>query len=623
MKIWKLSHGTADFTAEERQEFLDAHLAVMHRDTGKRQGEAFQNAAVNTVFYLCHGNESIELLGQFTSQAEPNRKGAGWLQRTYRILKRGNQAGGYNGQKFGWSPNYNSTFMEVKDDGLDSFESKLLRPYFNMDLKELAALADQGIDQPLQGYSARQMQDSQSDSRLESCVNRIYYGPPGTGKTYTVARLLESEYEQRVSTLPLEQWRQQFIAENIAGLMWWEGLVAALYDLGGTAKVRQLTDHPFIKAIARKKGRTGNIQDTIWTILSERAVLDSETVNMKQRFSPAVFDKSTDAVWRFAGDWREACADILAQVDTLQKGPQENGIVKRYTFVTFHQSYGYEEFVEGLRPVLMDEAQEGDVQYEIRPGAFKELCDKARQSPEKRFAIVIDEINRGNISKIFGELITLIEPDKRDPLNGDGPLFEVTLAYSGERFSVPANVDVYGTMNTADRSLALLDMALRRRFEFSPLLPDPDLLRDIEVHTEAGQINLPRMLSRINQRIEALYDRDHCIGHAYFMRLAAVPSAQRFRELQIIFRKRIVPLLEEYFFEDWQKIRLVLGDNQKQAEAHQFIRESLNHDEQLTHLFGSDVDFDEYAITHRYDVQDSAFAEPRAYIGIYQTITPE
>src|SRR5699024_9985809 len=124
--------------------------------------------------------------------------------------------------------------------------------------------------------------------------------------------LLRSEYEQPVFTLPPEQWRQQFIAENIAGLKWWEGLAAALYDLGGTAKVRELADHPFIKAIARKKGRTSYIQDTIWTTLSERAVPDSETVNMKQRFGPAVFDKSADAVWRFAGDWEEACADIFA-----------------------------------------------------------------------------------------------------------------------------------------------------------------------------------------------------------------------------------------------------------------------------------------------------------------------
>src|SRR5690606_34164038 len=120
---------------------------------------------------------------------------------------------------------------------------------------------------------------------------------------------------------------------------------------------------------------------------------------------------------------------------------------KRFSFVTFHQSYGYEEFVEGLRPVLDGDADAGEIQYEIRPGVFKELCRRARLAPDQRFAMVIDEINRGNISKIFGELITLIEIDKRE---GAEDAISATLPYSGDSFSVLANVDIIGTMNTAD-----------------------------------------------------------------------------------------------------------------------------------------------------------------------------
>ena len=262
---------------------------------------------------------------------------------------------------------------------------------------------------------------------------------------------------------------------------------------------------------------------------------------------------------------------------------------------------------------------------------FKELCRKARQSPDQRFAMVIDEINRGNISKIFGELITLVEADKRDPLDGSSPPAEVTLAYSGEKFSVPANVDIIGTMNTADRSLALLDTALRRRFEFVPLMPDTRAEKDpadpdsaplaaLVVTTDAGVIDIRLLLQRMNERIEALYDRDHCIGHAYFTHLWRKPDGQeRFAALTDTFRNRIVPLLEEYFFEDWQKIRLVLADNQKRDPQAQFIIEAEDHGQDLTALFGNDHGLDVYATKRRYALQENAFFNPLAYIGVYQS----
>ena len=305
----------------------------------------------------------------------------------------------------------------------------------------------------------------------------------------------------------------------------------------------------------------------------------------------------------------------LMQLLKEEYGYEEDGEdAPRYRFVTFHQSYGYEEFVEGLRPVLHDEGSAGEVRYEIRAGVFKKLCEQAREEPEQRFAMVIDEINRGNISKIFGELITLIEPDKRE---GAENAVTVTLPYSGDKFSVPANVDIIGTMNTADRSLALLDTALRRRFDFVELLPDASTLA--QVRDANGVIDVPQMLERINERIEVLYDREHCIGHAYFMALHSVPDGvARFEKLADIFRNRILPLLEEYFFEDWQKIRLVLGDNQK-PKALQFITESDSPEQDLQRLFGNDHSLD-YAAKRRYRVQEAAFDNPAAYIGIYQPL---
>jgi len=175
--------------------------------------------------------------------------------------------------------------------------------------------------------------------------------------------------------------------------------------------------------------------------------------------------------------------------------------------------------------------------------------------------LIIDEINRGNVSRIFGELITLIEPSKRA---GAEEALEAMLPYSKERFSVPNNVYLIGTMNTADRSLAGLDIALRRRFEFVEMPAQPELLADVDVEG----IDIEAMITVMNQRIEVLLDRDHHLGHAYFMPLIADPSLKR---LSAIFRNQILPLLQEYFFEDWERIRWVLNDQHKQGAGHCFV----------------------------------------------------
>ncbi len=642
LAIWKLSHGNPPvFTDAERLQFRNESLAVMDRNTNApgpgaqqkgKQGKDFAEAPVGTLFFLCHGN-SPQLIGQLTSEATPCAKGDGWLQRSYRVLKPAQRNDRYTSNSKMWSPQGNSTFWQVGANDLPEFESTLLKPYFGTDLAELAALAGEPIEVtgPGGGISPVPAPVAAKASKpVGAPLNRIYYGPPGTGKTFTLTRLLKKDYEQAMHSVSPEEWRNQVIAEKIAVLKWWEGAAAALYDLGGKAKVAEIAEHRFILAITAANGSNRNVRQTLWRTLQNHTVDESTTVKMKKRLSPAVFDKTSDSVWQFAGDWQDACADLIALVDQLKAGQQDAVTVQRYSFVTFHQSYGYEEFVEGLRPVLNGDADAGEVEYEIRPGVFKELCRKARQAPDQRFAMVIDEINRGNISKIFGELITLIEADKRDPLDGTPPPAEVTLAYSGEKFSVPANVDVIGTMNTADRSLALLDTALRRRFDFVALMPDtrpepdstdPDSapLAGLVVTLESGIIDIRRMLERMNERIEALYDRDHCIGHAYFTHLRNKADGQeRFEALSDTFRNRIVPLLEEYFFEDWQKIRLVLADNQKTDPQVQFIIEIEDHEQDLTALFGNDHGLDVYATKRRYALLGEAFFNPLAYIGVYQ-----
>ncbi|MFV5383794.1 McrB family protein [Acinetobacter junii] len=319
-------------------------------------------------------------------------------------------------------------------------------------------------------------------------------------------------------------------------------------------------------------------------------------------------------------------------------------------FVTFHQSFSYEDFVEGIRAETNDQ---GNLRYEVKSGIFKEICELTKTTefrsilgkefgrgyilqavssdvltvkkpngnlihlsvdlanlllesvaeekisiedlsektaldkldnnhgllepyivngynsvwanliklvlefrnqnnqPTKPHVLIIDEINRGNISRIFGELITLIEATKRA---GADEALSVTLPYSKEEFAVPDNVYIIGTMNSSDRSLTGLDIALRRRFTFIEMPPQPNLLRDMSVEG----VDIERLLTVINQRIEILIDRDHCIGHANFMVLKEQPTLEN---LAHIFKQKIIPQLQEYFFDDWAKINLVLNGN--------------------------------------------------------------
>ena len=225
-------------------------------------------------------------------------------------------------------------------------------------------------------------------------------------------------------------------------------------------------------------------------------------------------------------------------------------------FVTFHQSYGYEDFVEGIKV----KEDKGQLKYPVVAGVFKRFCKSAKDNPTKNYVLIIDEINRGNISKIFGELITLIEESKRV---GKAEALEIILPHSqNEKFGVPENLYIIGTMNSSDRSLTSVDIALRRRFEFIEMQPQPEVLEDIAIQGLGGNA-VSNILEVMNNRIKVLLDRDHCIGHAYFTELKPTSEKEKatVQELMKIFEKRIIPLLQEYFFDDWSKINLVLGNN--------------------------------------------------------------
>jgi 5-methylcytosine-specific restriction endonuclease McrBC GTP-binding regulatory subunit McrB len=196
-------------------------------------------------------------------------------------------------------------------------------------------------------------------------------------------------------------------------------------------------------------------------------------------------------------------------------------IKERVKFITFHQSFGYEDFIEGFRP-----NKEGNIV--LIDGIFKEICKEAIEDKQKNYYLVIDEINRGNISKIFGELITLIEENKRDKL-------EITLPYSKELFKIPSNLYIIGTMNSTDKSIALIDIALRRRFTFLKMKPNASLIN----YSKAKKI-----FENLNQYILNTLGEDYQIGHSYFMDIGDE------NDLEFVLEYKIKPLLEEYFYGD-------------------------------------------------------------------------
>ena len=275
-------------------------------------------------------------------------------------------------------------------------------------------------------------------------------------------------------------------------------------------------------------------------------------------------------------------------------------------FITFHQSYSYEDFVEGIRPTLAtkDSEDNKDLKYTIHSGIFKKICERARNDKDKNYVLIIDEINRGNISKIFGELITLLEPSKR---LGETEELKIRLAYSGEEFGVPKNLYILGTMNTADRSIALLDIALRRRFNFIEMPPRYELLKQ-KIEVKNDKIELQELLKAINTRIEFLLDKDHLIGHSYFINI------KTFEDLKEIFRNSIIPLLQEYFYDDFEKIREVLniGDNNDSFIIKKEIPQNFS-DTLKTRLEKKSV----------YEINEKAFEEDKNYINIYTLKTKD
>lgn len=414
--------------------------------------------------------------------------------------------------------NYNSEILSIIKDEIQNYRYEGLH-LFEQFLDELLFQNIKPMKQPL---------------------NQILYGPPGTGKTYKLNKEFFTQFIIKESS----QTREQYLTDFVSSLSWWQIITIVLLDLK-QAKVQNIYKHELIK-IKESISNSKTVIPTIWGQLQSHTVLDCPNVNVEKRQQPLYFFKDENSLWRIENDVLE---DLYPEAISLYNSyvnyqPSPDKIIKNYEFVTFHQNFSYEDFIEGIKPNLED--NDGEVSYKIEPGVFKRISERAKNDPNNSYALFIDEINRGNVSQIFGELITLIEEDKRI---GNSEELYVTLPYSKEKFGVPSNLYIIGTMNTADRSVEALDTALRRRFSFEEMTPKYDLdeLKQSIFGFSAGEI-----LKTINARIEQLIDRDHAIGHAYFINKTEETIVDSFY-------RNIIPLLQEYFFGDYGKIGLVLG----------------------------------------------------------------
>jgi 5-methylcytosine-specific restriction endonuclease McrBC GTP-binding regulatory subunit McrB len=385
--------------------------------------------------------------------------------------------------------------------------------------------------------------ESNNEKSMKLATNQILYGPPGTGKTFYLKDQLFDNYTSKQTSIS----KEQHFETVINSCSWWQVIAIALLDLG-KSKVSDIFEHEWIQ----KKSSLSNsktVRPTLWGQLQSHTINECEHVNVSNRQQPLLFNKTEDSYWEILEDEvKELVPELYDLKDSVEiYNPDPDTIIKNYDFVTFHQSFAYEDFIEGIKPISPEEGEEAkDLGYTIEDGVFKKLCLKAKKDPNNRYAIFIDEINRGNVSAIFGELITLIEIDKRKDTKNE---ISIKLPCSKKEFSVPSNIDIYGTMNTADRSVEALDTALRRRFEFKEMMPDYTVIENEEVE----EVKLSEVLETINQRIELLVDRDHTIGHSYFV------GVNTTKKLVSALNNKIVPLLQEYFYGDYGKIGLVLG----------------------------------------------------------------
>lgn len=588
--FWKISHGKAGGMSEQDHVWLleNSYVAQgygLESDEGKSQGKKFKTIRKGDYFYLVR-NSKIVLLGRFVSDVAENVPSHrlsidGWFMRKFESIKNITEqdfaSSKVDGSQF-WKPQGYSTVYQIPASELNEFESAILKPAFGTSLHDISVNSNN---------MGQNKMDKANPSIPSQPLNRIMYGPPGTGKTYNTVRealkIIEGTdnpvgvYEEqkvrfdalrRSGQIAFVTFHQSFSYEDFV-----EGIRAETTNGQLSYKIKDgifkqiSTAALFSKIVWKVAGEIGfgdlyaEFLKVVRTKLPEGFPIVS--LQGKKLSIVSVSKKGTLQISHEGSLVKHAVGKErlrklyeshpttvdLAKITSMEKGITSiiggSNVTAYWAVLNAFLKFKNQNIDE---LTLAQSENQDYIEYDDMKGRILS-ADSPHYSDGKPYVLIIDEINRGNTSRIFGELITLIERTKRI---GSAETIEVMLPYSNELFAVPDNLYIIGTMNTADRSLALVDTALRRRFDFIEMMPDLKALDNLIV----DGVNVRLMLECINDRIEHLYDREHTIGHAFFIGLNAQSSIA---EMGKIFKNKILPLLEEYFFENWDKITKILG----------------------------------------------------------------
>lgn len=585
-KVFKVSMSHRSLDDEAYSYFMENNLIVVHKDTNamatssQTQGDDFANLmGINDYFYLCRGNRNLELIGKVTSNSTPcelDQFGeTGWLQRSFEIVSEVTKEGSYEDASKWWTPNFNSTLIAIPRNEIALANDVIFKPFFNTEF----------IINKAQTNSNSKL-DKENKPPMELPLNNILYGPPGTGKTYNTInkaiKIVKPNFDlnQNRKTIKEEFNRLvkdgQIVFTTFHQSMGYEDFIEGIKPIEpeneGDPVIYKIQlgifrklciEASFAIARLREDKTTEDVLD--FSALYDKLVEDIEEklltgkkTELKTRNGGSVLVENISQQRNITIKHHDGTRIYTVSKARLSKLNSEiknldevNNINTEFkSIIGGSNSSAYWSVLNAIRK-MKPITKIGNVNYDFEEkkevvGSLTKLDYKnAKKAP---FVLIIDEINRGNVSQIFGELITLIEEDKR---LGKEEALEITLPYSKETFGVPPNLYIIGTMNTADRSVEALDTALRRRFSFEEMLPKYDL-DETKFKIEGYAVN--DILKTINNRIEKLLDKDHLIGHSYFMNIQTV------EELEVVFKNKVIPLLQEYFYGDYGKIGLVIGN---------------------------------------------------------------